>query len=261
MNGGERDELLIGLKLVYLRDHMPETDIPVLGIIRSVGAVAGDEYGSWELLGLTIDELKGLGDDKLEAVAASIGIEKAAGSFKADVRINGKGVSLKSEHHAPAAIVNHTTRPGWERACKEMSVSIDTLDDILDEYWRLRIAGVIPEDISNSDSDSPFAAHREYMSPILKYFIFRGTGSGPSEHSASLVLDCRLPTDISTWKIYTPGELVTRLWPRLVFSVRGRKGMPENFPYVYDTYTCDSISKWTCFWQGEYRGALHVRIQ
>ena len=261
MNGGERDELLIKLKLVYLRDRMPQTDIPVLRTVCSVGAAAGSEYGRWESLGLTLDGLKELDDDKLEDASATIGIEKAVGSFKADVRINGKGVSLKSERHAPAAIVNHTTRPGWERACKEMSVSIEPLDDILDEYWRLRIAGVIPEDISNSDSDSPFAAHREYMSPILKYFIFRGTGSGPSKHPASLVLDFRLPLDISTWDIYSPGELVFRLWPRLVFSVRGRKGMPENFPYVYDTHTCDSISKWTCYRQGEYRGALHVRIQ
>jgi len=260
MNGGERDELLTALQLVQLRDSRPQTAVAGLGIIRSVGN--GDaEYSSWDKLGLTVEEVKKLDDDKLDAVADKLGIEKAAGRSKADVFVNDVGISLKSTRQAPAAIVNHTTRPGWERACREMSVSIDTLDDIMDEYWELRLAGAINQDIHNSAPNSPFAPHQKYMSPILEYFIFRGSGSGPSKYPASLVLDFERPFDVEGWKIYKPKELVADLWSKLVFSVRGKKGMPENFPYVYDTETCDSIARWTYFWQGEYRGALHVRIQ
>ena len=258
MNIGERDELLAVIRLVQMRDA--GKSLPVLGKVSSVG-FNGREYDSppW-----SYDSGKpslGITDDKILAAARTAGFQKAGRNDKADVYVNGYGISLKSERSAPPALVNHTARPGWVRICNQIGIAIEPLDRIIDHYWELRQAGHINEDISNSDSASPFRDNKEYLKPILSYFLFKGTGSQDSPSPANYLLKLTDPVRESTWEIYSPDGIVDQLWPRLVFSLRSKKGMPPNYPNISDRSKQVSTARWTMLHQNEYRGALHVRIK
>lgn len=254
MNSGERDEILIKLYLVKLRD-LGES---INGIrIESVG-FDGHEYG---ILPRNVhNKLPQLRDDYLIQLADSMGIIKGGTFDKSDVYINGIGYSLKSHSAAPPAIVNHTTRPGFENVCNQVGVSIHALDSLIDDYWDLRLGGEIGEDIRNSDPRSPFRHAKNILKPILEYFLFVGSGSRKSKHPADFVLEYLNPCDQHTWNILDPSMAVEQLWGKLIFSVRANKGMPRN--YNIDTYAgknASSIAKWVRYDSGNFRGALHIR--
>jgi len=124
--------------------------------ITSVG------YHKSEYLAPPINSKEGhahLSDMDLLALSEAMGIKKAGVFEKSDVYINGVGFSLKSISAAPPALVNHTTRPGFEMACKKSGVSIKDLDPIIDKYWELRMEGLIKEDVYNQHPHSP--GHQE----------------------------------------------------------------------------------------------------
>ncbi len=166
-NIGEYDELRIKLRLIELRDENNMIIIDGKFInIQSLGLVS--EFAS---LPNNVN-IRELSDNKIELLANSVGAGKAKGSYKADVYINGEGYSIKSHRSAPPAIVNHTPRWGWYRVCQQISVNIEQLDNMVEAYYKLRRQGLIGEDAYNSDSNSPFAKHKEYLRPILNYFWF-----------------------------------------------------------------------------------------
>ena len=258
MNAGERDEYLVAIRLVQMRDA--GLSLPTIGNITSVGFVGQDynpspfPYGSGEISNTTSTEV-------MLDTARKIGISKAGRDYKADIIINGIGISIKSQSAAPPAIVNHTARHGWERVCDCAGADVNTLDSIIREYWEKRIAGEIREDIGNDNSSSPFARHQKFLSPILGYFLFKGTGARDSKLPADLILEVANPLDESTWRLLYPTTVVNELWNQLVFSMRSKKGMPSNYPHMKDQEKLKSIAIWTKNWQGEYRGALHVRAR
>ena len=255
MNQGERDELLAVIRLVQLRDA--DKSLPLLGKIKRVG-YDDREYSSAPRSAVTNHKLS---DSKLSLIASKMGITKAGASDKADVCVNGMGVSIKSMRNAPPALVNHTARPGWVRICEEIDHDIRPLDAIIDSYWQLRQTGKIKEDIANSDSASPFREKLEYLKPLLSYFLFRGTGSRVSLSPADYLLDFTDPESESTWGVFSPEGIVDLIWPKLVFSVRSKKGMPPTYPHMSDQEKQKSIARWTKLHQNEYRGALHVRVR
>ena len=171
-----------------------------------------------------------MSDAEIERLANSVGAGKAKGSYKADVIINGDGYSVKSHRSAPPAIVNHTPRWGWNRICEKLKVSIEPLDNMVNEYFKLRSQGVINEDVWNTDRNSPFAKEKEYLRPILNYFLFIGTGAKDSEYPAKFVLDCGDPYDISTWSIHDESDYLDLYWNDMKFSMR-EKGF-EAYPYT-----------------------------
>jgi hypothetical protein len=122
MNHGERDELLAVIRLVQLRDA--GKSLPLLGKIKTVG-YEGREYSSAPRLAVTNQTLS---DRNLSLIASSMGIKKAGRNDKADVCVNGMGVSIKSMRNEPPALVNHTARPGWVRICEEIDHDISPLD-------------------------------------------------------------------------------------------------------------------------------------
>jgi len=255
MNTGEKHELFIQIKLTQLRD------CGELGI-KSVG-FAGREYGS-----LSSEDAKSLSlslsDSQLDKMAKSIGINKAPSGAKSDVYINHKGISLKSLHAAPPALVNHTTRPGFHRVCNEVGRDIAILDEIIDEYWALREAGKIAEDTKTSDLSCPFNDHsrKEYMRPILEYFLFKGTGSSDSKYPADKLIEFLNPLSPTTWRAIPPDKAVDDVWNKLIFSVRAKKGMPRDYdPNTYRKLNAESIARWVKHHSGEYRGALHIRVK
>ncbi len=254
MNVGERDELLFKLYLTYLRDNGGQ----VFGqAIRTVG-FKGTQFGPFPSQ-YNPSSLKSMTDKQLTGLATSVGISKAPGKAKADVEINGAGVSLKSSKAAPSALVNHTTRPGFEFACNHVGISINTLDQIIDNYWQKRLSGIIGEDTRISDQQCPFANHFIYLQPLLEYFLFDGTGGGLSEKPADYLIVFSDPLDECTYKKLTKAEAVNALWTGLTFSVRS-KGMPNNYnASTYNKPNAASIKRWVRYLNGDYKGALHIR--
>lgn len=255
MNIGERDEIIFKLLLTKIRDN----NASLFGEeIQSVGFL-GQEYDSLKP-DFNIFSLKYYSDDDLQRIASSIGMTKAPSGAKSDVYINNIGVSLKSLSASPAALVNHTSRPGFEFACNYTNTSINTLDKIIDEYWKLRENGIITEDTRISDPNCPFLNYKNYLKPILEYFLFIGTGSKVSNAKASYLIEFSDPFDINTCKKLTPSDAVDTVWPKLIFSLRAKKGMPKNYnPNTYTKKNAASIAKWVRYNSGDYRGALHIR--
>ena len=254
MNNGETDELLLKIRLSEMRDK----GIPFYGTrVTSVG------FGSQEYGRVPLGFTRYLGTEGgIRELATSMGITKSAARSKSDVHINGIGFSAKSSSAAPSALVNHTARPGFENACRYVGVDIHVWDKVVDEYWRLRLAQVIAEDIRNDDVRSPFRNRKEALAPVLKYFFFVGSGSGPSLYPSAYMLSYSSPLDESTWCVLEPQTVIDALWDRLVFSMRAKKGMPLH--YNMDTYRglhSGSLARWTRYCDEDYRGALHVRVR
>lgn len=257
MNNGERNELILKLKLIQLRDRKEKITIDNnLITIDSVGFL--HEYRK---IGedLNFDLIRQCDDSDLVKLTQKYGIIKSPAKSKADVYVNGIGISLKSIENAPPAIVNHTTRIGFEKACEISEVDIELIDEIISEYWDLRRQGIIKEDIHNLDIHSPFKGKRDILKPVLDYFLFDGSGQGRSQHGATLILDYNSPIDIRTWNTYNRENSVNLFWDKLVFSIRS-KGMLPKYPKI-DKRKYDSISKWTEFHQDKYRGSLHIRTK
>jgi hypothetical protein len=256
MNIGERNELLIKLKLVQIRDGNRGPAGPFT-LIESVG-FDQNEYDPLPN-DFDINLVAGYTDQRLTNIASFVGIEKAPGRSKADVYVNNEGYSVKSLASAPPALVNHTARTGFETACKHMNIDITKLDRLVAEYWRLRLSGRITEDVKNSDLNSPFGGARDIMFPILQYFLFIGTGAGPSNYPADFIIEYDNPLDPSSWIILDKKNTIEHLWDKLIFSLRAKKGMPNNYPNNYDKTNNKSIAIWTNYTSDEYRGALHIR--
>ena len=108
MNAGERNEYLVKMRLVQLRDANEVVNIiDPTSPITSVG-FGGIEYGQ---LPSNI-ALANLSDSEVMTLASSLGIVKAGIFDKADVYINNTPYSIKSLQTAPPALVNHTPRNG-----------------------------------------------------------------------------------------------------------------------------------------------------
>ncbi|MFN5496725.1 MAG: hypothetical protein ACK5C3_09140 [bacterium] len=260
MNAGERDEYLAIFTLLYARAC--GRTLEGLGKVQSVGKRVR-RYRDWQRDLGDPKQLRFATDELIAKIATTLDVTKASGVEKADVHVNGIGVSLKSHRKAPPALVNHTTRPGWQFAARNAGVTIDSVDRAVELYWQQRQAGTIREDVLNDGPASPFWSARTELTSLLKYFMFEGTGTRLSAAPAAVVLEFTDPTDLSTWVCREPATVVDELWSRLVFSLRSDKGMPKNYPNVSPRYakTKSSIARWTVYWQNEYRGALHVRVR
>ncbi len=255
MNVGERDELIFKIYMTHKRDLREE----LFGEIVESVSFNDVEFDSLSV-GFDVCSMLRMDDFELNSLAASMGILKAPTGAKADVYINGAGISLKSMAAAPAALVNHTARPGFEFACLNANASIDILDGIIDDYWNKRMEGIITEDTRISDVNCPFKGHKEYMRPILEYFLFEGTGSKVSSFPADYIIEFNNPLDESTYRRLTKKDAVNDVWPKLIFSLRSKKGMPKD--YNLNTYrgkNAASIARWVRYHSGDYRGALHIR--
>jgi hypothetical protein len=121
-NVGEQDELLAVLTLIYQKTS--GKSIRGFANITSVETPGGCICKDWQLGLQEPAYLKTLSITQIKKIAQQHGFLKSPGRFKADIVINGQGISLKSDRGAPPAIVNHTTRNGWEQACRYMNVSI-----------------------------------------------------------------------------------------------------------------------------------------
>lgn len=256
MNRGERDELIGIIKLLDVKKSNGQFD----GF--NVQSVKSGNTECSLVAGINLKTLSALSDNQLTGIAQQCGVTKAPGGSKADVVINGIGYSMKSIRSAPPAIVNHTARPGFENVCTRVNSNIQTLDNIIDEYWRLRNNRVIREDTKNIDANCPFKSHKEFMRPILNYFLFTGTGQKDSSYPAEKIISITDPIDIGNWSVYDKSNALDLFWDKMVFSLRAKKGMPSGYPDNMSPkamLTKSSVDVWTDYIDGDYRGALHIR--
>ena len=251
-NIGEYDEMRIKLRLIELRDL--NENLFIHGCNQKVTSVKNNGK-ECRPLPFNID-LNQLTNDEIEDLALKIGAYKATTDSKADVYINGLGVSIKSHRGASPAFLNHTHRAGILKVCERLNIDIGKLDLIINDYWQKRQAGVIGEDVRNSDPYSPFSPYLEYLKPIINYFLFKGTSCKDSKYPADYILDFVNPLDISTWR-FSNDEYIENNWTHFVFSVRS-KGMPRTYP---NGTNASVIEPWVKCVDGKNKGILHGRIK
>lgn len=251
-NIGEYDEMRAKLHLIQLRDT--KKTVTIGGNEVDVLSVRNGEDECKPLPEGT--DLAQLSDLEVESLAKKVGAFKAPTGSKADVYVNDSGISVKSHRGANPAFLNHTHRAGFLKVCERVGVSIEELDLIVKEYWEKRKAGIIREDVSNSDPNSPFVNHLEYLKPIMNYFLFTGTAQKDSPYPAEFILDFTDPLDESSWK-FSKDEYLDDNWEHIIFSVRS-KGMPDSNPNVIDA---TAIKPWVECADGKYKGSLHGRAQ
>ncbi len=251
-NIGEYDEMRAKLHLIELRDAGKSV---IIGgkktIIQSVKN-NGIECASLPI-GTLLSEMT---DSQIEGMAKQVGAFKSPAGSKADVYVNGLGISVKSHRGANPAFLNHTHRAGFLKVCKRIGVSINTLDEIIGDYWAKRKIGIIGEDVKNSDPNSPFRGHLAYLKPIMNYFLFTGTAQKDSPYPADYILDFIDPLQESSWK-FSKDEYLDDNWEHIIFSVRS-KGMPSSYPKVKNAI---DIQPWVEIAEGQCKGTLHGRVK
>lgn len=179
---------------------------------------------------------------------------------KFDAIINGKRFRIRCISYYNNPLVNHTSRDKYIYICNKLGLSIEELDKTIDEYWSLRLKGIIGEDIDNSSPDCPFRKHKDYLSKILTWFAFNSLTpvSGIIENSCDYILDFEDPKDEQTWRVYGKEDFIDSIWKHLRFSLRDKKGMPAD--YDPEDSKFDIIKPWVRRLYGRDKGALHIRI-
>ena len=255
-NQGERDEYLLKLFLIECRKK--ELSVPIgnsTQIVKSVGG-KNHEYGNPSIW-MKWDDLSA---EDLVYVCNSVKANKAGRFAKADVFINGIGISVKSERGAAPSLINHTTRDKILRVMKSINAPMLPLDQIVDKYWNLRLNGIIGEDTKNTDSNSPFGDIEScfpVLKPLLNYFAFDGTGSRDSSEPAEYILSIQSPNDTQTWTYYSKEDFIDTIWSKLVFSLRS-KSTPQELDDNNEMHQL--MLPWIKKVEGKLKGALSVRI-
>jgi len=252
-NKGEFDEMRAKLHLIEMRDQAKS--VLIGGIMTTITSVQNDGVECGSLPEGT--NLFRISDSEVEEIAKHVGAFKAPAGSKADVFVNGLGLSVKSHRGANPAFLNHTHRYGFLKVCERLdNYPIAELDEIVREYWRKRKAGIIREDVKNDNPESPFKDHLEYLRPIMNYFLFTGTAQKDSPFPADYILDFLNPVDESTWK-FSKDEYLTDNWEHIVFSLRS-KGMPDSYPYCANA---DDMKLWVEVAEERYKGSIHGRAE
>lgn len=257
-NVGERDEYLLKLFLIECRQK--KVSIPIgdnMEIVRTVGTRT-EEYGN---LSFSL-EWNTLEAEELISVCASVKATKAKLFDKADVYVNGIGISVKSERGGNPSLINHTTRDKIVRVMKSINQPILQLDKIVDRYWDMRLSKKINEDTCISDALCPFGTPNDKKSvavikPLLNYFAFDGTGTRDSASPAVLILSVESPTDVKTWQYFSKDNFVESVWNRLVFSIRG-KSTPQFIDESREDHRL--MLPWIREVDRMLKGALSVRV-
>ena len=255
-NKGELDEMII--KIFFVEARLKKMVLPIGDkpeVIRSVGMKRQNnslcEFNDLPFIG----DWNEMPVEELFAISRHCNIIKASSSHKSDVIVNQIEISLKSQRGAAPSIINTTMRSKIKRVMDVLHQPMKNLDMMVNNYWNLRLNGIIGEDISNRDSRSPFLTingqdSRQFLEPLLTYFAFVGSGSKDSPSPADYILEFDNPIDVSTWTCYSRDNYIYSVFLRLVFSIRN-----HNMPSPID----DDIP-WIEEIGGRKKGQLNVRV-
>ena len=192
-----------------------------------------------------------------------IHILKSKNNSKADIFINNQGISIKILKQGYPTIMNHTHRQNFLRVLEYLKLDIHTLDTCILEYHCLRQNNRIGEDILNSNPLSPFRKRKSYFTPILKYFLFNGSGRGLSRFTAeALLLVNQIYRPQNRYWLPNSQKLIDGIWDFLVFSIRD-KGLnyekrSRESQKILDPWINQYRSKKTQ--KLKKKGCLHIRI-
>lgn len=244
MNAGEIDELKAVLTLIYCRDNN-------VNGVRNVGLE--HEYRSHNK---TIEELKVMDDRAIISLSSACGVVKAKASYKADVRINGEGYSLKSHRKALPALLNHTHRAGIIKVCNRINLDISVLDSLIGQYWDNRINRVHGEDVKYTDS--VFAQGHASMVQLLEYFLFVGTANGISPFPAVALYSFNDPFNFSSWQRKSRSSAASEMIRGSTISLRN-KGMMGSYSDSSTSTAHTEMRPWVRNVDGSDKGSLHIR--
>lgn len=257
-NRGERDEIMI--KIFLLESKMKGLPVPLDDGAVMIKTVGGKNYDFFDLpFRASWSELS---DPIILYITDVCKISKAPALSKADVYVNNIGISLKSYCGKEPSLINQTTRSKILWVMEQINSPIIPLDNMVNNYWNLRLSKIITEDIKNSNLKCPFLKDKEtdidgkiYLKPLLNFFAFKGTGTRYSEEPADYVLEFYDPYDRSKWHIYSEENYIDAIWPRLRFSLRN-KGMssPSSTHYMKD-------KPWARIIDDNEIGSFNVRIE
>ena len=248
-NVGEKDEVLLLLKLLYLNKNKK---------FEKLTEIFGDEASE----GIEI-----IDQDTRTEVHKYQDIKKCKGSSKADACIKMKksssmyNASIKSKNGANPAILNHTPRSakifnnGGKLECE-----IPNIDVLVDEYKEKRKSGIIGEDVSIMTLNHMKTPEiYESVKNMLSYFAFDGTGKGDSNNQANSILyvDNDNISFVKCTNINEKHAYVEAILDRCVISLRD-KGMPKILndictPWVFNEHKSNGVIK--------QKGSLHIRIK
>ena len=254
INQGERDEYLVKLFLVECRKN--KRPIPIGDKVQVVESVENSKREAIEYPEKVFD-WNSLNSGLLVYLCNKIRAGKAGSFDKADVFINGVGISVKSQRGSAPSIINQTSRDKIHRVMKAINCPIEPLDHIVNRYWNLRMNGG-GQDVSGITPNNPFAlgengeSNLPIIKPLINYFTFRGTGTRDSSAPASYVLSVLKPDDTSTWVYYSEENFVDSVFAKLLFSIR-EKGLPKLIT--------DEMKPWVREIDGSKKGTLNVRVK
>lgn len=257
-NKGERDEYLLKLFLIECRQKSVMVPLGDSNqIVKNVGSKT-QEYGRLHCY----MDWKKLEAEELISICASVYATKAGMYEKADVYINGIGVSVKSERGANPSIINHTTRDKILRVMNAVNAPIAPLDQMVNKYWSLRLTAKIKEDVAITEVNCPFSKPDEtyclnVLKPLINYFAFDGTGTKDSKAPAQYILSLTDPTDTKTWTYYDKKSFIYSVWKYLVFSIRS-KSTPQSLDPNNQAH--QMMKEWIRECDGMLKGSLSVRV-
>lgn len=258
-NRGEKDEILLLMKLFYLNKTQQYEKLVEI-------------FGGDAIEGITLYNMK-----KPDSIIKEFDeISKAGSNCKADaiIKMNKTEViykpSIKSKKCSNPSIMNVTSR---SKFCNNMELSkfIPSLDILIEQY--------LDDDGNKGDSKSEVdrklcsylltESEKEDIVNVISYFMFCGTGKGPSVIIANSVMEYD-SNEIKFRSCITEQEkkdYVLENWNNYVISTRGHKlqtngkirsnGIKISGPEEND-------KKWVCYYTVNNikypRGALAIRV-
>ena len=251
----------IVLRLVQLRDtrqhniHSVKCDHCELGTLPNIATL---DIGK-----LSVYEKRRL--------CKTIGYVAAPRTYKCDIVINDKRYAVRCMNYTDRALVNHSTRPKYEKVCQWLGLSIADLDLAVTKYIERRKLGVFNEDCFYQSTLNPFIAHREYLKKLLTAMAFNSFNYnkeynevGFVKDSVDYILDFINPLEPTLWMEYSRENYFDAIWTSLCFSLRDSKGMPSDEELFKPGN--ESILVWNypyCDESGIIRNkaALHIRVK
>lgn len=191
-------------------------------------------------------------------------IKKSKSIYKADclIKFNKTSellyISIKCDHGAKPAILNHTPRTAKVfQENGELINYLPELDILVNKLNKERTEGNVSEDIHIIDIDIPDKI-KECLMNVIKYFMFEGSGSGKNKMPANAVLNICNPRNIDEWKFSlcntdeTKLNYVKTIYKNIIISIR-EKGMPKKINKICEPWILQTNKK--------NKGAIHIRLK
>ena len=187
-------------------------------------------------------------------------INKTGSKHKSDVCIlmikSGRKyyASIKSYTGSLPTILNHTHRNAYCFQKGLLKKELSKLDKFVSKYIEERNSKRIGEDVKLSELEITDNKVKNSFIKMLSYFIFKGTGRGPSKSKSNSILEYGKDEKIKFIKCNTRDkrkEYATEIYDKCVVSLRN-KAMPKSIN--------DNHKPWIYRDNGKEKGCLHVRL-